>query len=510
MKIIERLAIANRGEVAVRIIRACKELGIESVLLHSECDTKTLAYRLCDRAVCIGPSPVNESYLNIEANIQAALSVDAEAIHPGFGFLSENPEFAQACIDKRLIFVGPRPESIRLFGDKISAKNLVEKIGVKTIPGYQGENQDTKFLVQESQKMGLPVIVKSASGGGGRGMKIIKDLATAEEAVESAKREAVTAFGSPVVFLEKYLDRAKHIEVQIFVDHMGNVYHLFERECSVQRRHQKIIEESPAAQLDYSIRESLLESAVQIAKTSNYLGAGTIEFLVQDNEYYFMEMNTRLQVEHPVTELVMGVDLVKAQILTAMERGPLWSQSEMLPRGHSIECRIYAEDSYKMGVPSTGRIGGMHWPQGPGRRFDFGVEEGDEVSQFYDSMIAKVIVWDETRIRAIHKMRATLKETVIFGIKTNIPYLLSILENPEFVEGKMTTQFINTHYPNGLKDEPVVDESLVLKMRQELSQTHLNDGLSDGHKSSESFMDGYSVGVGANKSPWTQAYWSRN
>ncbi|MCB0355767.1 MAG: ATP-grasp domain-containing protein, partial [Bdellovibrionales bacterium] len=396
MKTIERLAIANRGEVAVRIIQACKEMGIESVLLHSEADVKTLAYRLCDHAVCIGPSSVQQSYLNIAANIQGALSVDAEAIHPGFGFLSENAEFARACNKHNLIFIGPSAESIELFGDKISAKNLVQKAGVKTVPGYQGENQDVDHLVSECEKIGYPLIVKAAAGGGGRGMKIVRSQLEAADAIESAKREAVTAFGSPIVFLEKYLDHAKHIEVQIFGDHMGNVYHLFERECSVQRRHQKVIEESLAAKLEDPLRDAILGSAVKIAEVANYRGAGTIEFLVQDNDYYFMEMNTRLQVEHPVTELVMAVDLVKAQIQTALERGPLWTQGDLLPRGHAIECRIYAEDPYQQGVPSTGEIMGMYWPQGPGRRFDFGFEAGDVVSSFYDSMIAKVIVWDES------------------------------------------------------------------------------------------------------------------
>jgi 3-methylcrotonyl-CoA carboxylase alpha subunit len=277
---------------------------------------------------------------------------------------------------------------------------------------------------------------------------------------------------------------------------MGKVYQLGERECSVQRRHQKIIEETPSAQLSFELREKILNTAVQIAKAAKYSGAGTVEFLVQDDEFYFMEMNTRLQVEHPVTELVMGVDLVKAQILTAMERGPLWAQSELLPRGHSIECRVYAEDPYKGGIPSTGKVLGIHWPQGPGRRFDFGLEAGDEVTPYYDSMIAKVIVWDETRTRAIQKMKATLKETVVFGIKTNIPYLIEMLSHPDFVTGEMTTQFISKHFAGGLIANPIEDESLIKTLKIELSKSHTDAA----HKSSaKSFLN-----------PWRQESWEGN
>ena len=495
MKSIDRLAIANRGEVAVRIIQACKEMDIETILLHSEADVKTLAYRLCDKAVCIGPEGVQQSYLNIEANIQGALSADAEAIHPGFGFLSENAEFAKACEKHRLLFVGPRAESIELFGDKISAKTLVDKVGVKTIPGYQGDNQETPKLIEECEIIGYPVIVKAAAGGGGRGMKIVRAKDEAEEAIESAKREAVSAFGSPIVFLEKYLDHAKHIEVQIFGDHMGNIYHLYDRECSVQRRHQKVIEESLSAKLDENTRDRILDAAVNIARAANYRGAGTVEFLLQDNEFYFMEMNTRLQVEHPVTEMVMGVDLVKAQIQTSMERGPLWTQGDLIPRGHAMECRIYAEDPYQQGVPSTGLIGGMYWPQGPGRRFDFGVESGDEVTPFYDSMIAKVIVWDETRIRALQKMRKTLQETVIFGVKTNIPYLLAILEHSDFVNGEMTTQFINKYFPQGLKYSKEISEETINQIKAEVITSVVSGSKNAAGESQQS--------------PWSQNMWSR-
>lgn len=449
----KKIAIANRGEVAVRIIRAAQELGYTTALLHSEADQNSVAFRLADENVCIGPSPVSESYLNIERNILAAKAAGAEFLHPGFGFLSENADFAEACLDNRITFIGPTPESIRLFGDKISAKRLVEKAGGKTVPGYDGEDQSMAKLIAEAERIGYPVIVKAAAGGGGRGMRIISSSEKAAEAIDGAKREAKNAFGNDKVFLEKYLDRAKHIEVQIFGDASGNIFHLYERECSVQRRHQKVIEEAGAAKLDAHVRQRMLAVAVEIAQQAKYKGAGTIEFLYQDSEFYFLEMNTRLQVEHPVTELVVGVDLVKAQINTAAGQGLLWTQQDLIPRGHSIECRLYAEDPYKGGVPSTGLLGECHFPQGPGRRFDYGFEAGDEITSFYDSMIAKVVVWDESRARAIRKMKQALRETIIFGVKTNIPYLLEILSHRDFVDGTMTTQFISKYFPKGLEEE---------------------------------------------------------
>lgn len=460
---IKKLGIANRGEVAVRILHAAHELGIQTVLLHSEADVGSIAYRLAKERVCIGPSPVNESYLNIEANILAAKSAGAEAIHPGFGFLSENPAFAEACERNHILFVGPSPESIRLFGDKISAKKLVKSLGCSMVPDYLGESRDMQMILKECEKIGFPLIVKAAEGGGGRGLKIARDLSQAQEAIESARREGKASFGSDRIFLEKYLEKAKHIEVQIFGCPDGRVLHLWERECSVQRRHQKVIEEAGAADLAENLRRELVEAAVEIGRRAKYLGAGTVEFLVQDNKYYFMEMNTRLQVEHPVTEMTVGVDLVKAQIMAACGLSPLWEQRELRSRGHAIECRIYTEDPYQGGIPSTGKLGGMHWPQGAGRRFEVGFESGDEITSFYDSMIAKVVVWDETRIRAIQKMRQTLSETVIFGLRTNIPYLQEILKHPEFVDGSMTTRFIETEFPQGLV-KPEMDSELVTLM----------------------------------------------
>lgn len=464
---IRRLAIANRGEVAVRIIRACEEMGIESVLLHSEADVATRAYRLADKRICIGRAPTAESYLNIDANIKGALAAGADAVHPGFGFLSENANFAEAVEKAGLIFVGPSPSATRKLGDKIQCKAAAQKLGLPLVPGYQGERQDVNFLVGEAEKIGFPVIVKAAAGGGGRGMKVLRNVEEARELIESAQREAQSAFGSPQVFLEKYLDRAKHIEFQIFGDATGKVTHLFDRECSVQRRHQKIIEEAISPSLTPDLRRKMGEAAAMLAESAGYRGAGTVEFLVQDDKFYLLEVNTRLQVEHPVTEMVMNVDLVKAQIMTAQGQAVFPDRELFIPKGHSIECRIYAENPYLGGVPSTGKLGTVKFPEGPGRRFEFGVEEGDEVTPFYDSMIAKVIVWDETRLRAIQKMKRVLSDTVIFGVQTNIPFLQEILSHHEFVSGEMTTRFIDKYFSSPLppvelsRDEKTICEKLM-------------------------------------------------
>jgi len=450
-KKIQRIAIANRGEVAVRIIRACEEMGLETVLLHSEADVQTRAFRMANKKICIGPATTADSYLNIQANINGALAAGADAIHPGFGFLSENADFAEACEKANLVFIGPSPKTTRTLGDKVRCKELAKTLELPLVPGYEGSNQAVDFLVSEAEKIGFPVIVKAAAGGGGRGMKVLRNSKDARTLIESAQREAQSAFGSPKVFLEKYLDHAKHIEFQIFGDATGRVIHLMDRECSVQRRHQKIIEEATSPSLTQDLRRQMGEAAVLIASQAGYKGAGTVEFLLQDGKFYLLEVNTRLQVEHPVTEMVMGVDLVKAQILTAQGE-PVFPDSQMLvPRGHSIECRIYAENPYLGGVPSTGLIGKIEWPDGPGRRFEYGFEQGDEITSYYDPMIAKVIVWDESRMRAIQKMKRVLKDSVIFGVSTNIPYLIEILSHPEFVQGTMTTRFIENHFSEALR-----------------------------------------------------------
>ena len=484
-----KIGIANRGEVAVRIIRAAQELGLETVLLHSSVDEKSAAYRLADETICIGEATSSSSYLNIEANIRGAQATGCQAIHPGFGFLSENADFAQAVEDAGMVFVGPTPANIKLFGDKISAKAHVEKIGGPVIPGYRGEDQTIERLITECAKIGFPVICKAAAGGGGRGMKVIRQSADAKELILSAQREAQSAFGSSQVFLEKYFENAKHIEVQIFGDTSGRVTSLLERECSVQRRHQKIIEEALSPSLNEELRQRISTAARDLTERAGYVGAGTVEFLLQDDEFFFMEVNTRLQVEHPVTEMVMGVDLVKAQIMTAMGQALPWPK-QFQPRGHAIECRLYAEDSYKNGIPSTGKLLAAEWPQGPGRRFEVGFEPGDEITANYDPMIAKVIVWDETRIRAIQKMKRALSETIIFGVRTNIPLLQQILSHEEFLSGKMTTRFFDTHFAKGLSEPEYA------KSEQALIQ-------------SLSALTGATTEQGPQMSPWSHA-WSKS
>lgn len=453
MKKIKRLAIANRGEVAVRIIKACEELGIETVLLHSDADVRSRAYRLATHKVCIGPAPTAQSYLNIEANVNAALAAGADAVHPGFGFLSENADFAEQCEKNSLIFVGPSAEAIRQLGDKVHFKKMAQKAGLPLIPGYEGDDQSLTTLLSEVEKIGLPVIVKAAAGGGGRGMKLIRQMSEAQELIESAQREALSAFGSAQVFLEKYLERAKHIEFQIFGDCTGQVQHLFDRECSVQRRHQKIIEEATSPSLTDDLRRKMGEVACTIASLGRYRNAGTVEFLLQDGQFYLLEVNTRLQVEHPVTEEVMGVDLVKMQILTAQGDFVFRAGEVRIPKGHSIECRVYAEDPFSAGIPSTGRLGTVYWSEGPRRRFEYGFETDDIITSHYDPMIAKVIVWDENRSRAIDKMIKTLNDSTVFGVYTNIPYLTAILDHEEFRSGKMTTRFIETHFAQGLQSQ---------------------------------------------------------
>ncbi len=496
-KKMQRVAIANRGEVAVRIIRACEELGLETVLLHSDVDRQSRAYRLATKKICIGPAAPNLSYLNIDANINAAIAAGADAVHPGFGFLSENADFAEQCEKNGLIFIGPSADSIRQLGNKIDFKNLAKKAGLPLIPGYEGEDQSMPELLQQVKKIGLPVIVKAAAGGGGRGMKLIGDFSQAKDLIESAQREALSSFGSAKVFLEKYLESAKHIEFQIFGDSTGHVLHLFDRECSVQRRHQKIIEEATSPSLSEDLRHKMGEVACHIATLGQYKNAGTVEFLLQDNQFYLLEVNTRLQVEHPVTEEVMGVDLVKMQLLTAQGNFVFNPQdihkSKHRPKGHAIECRVYAENPYQSGMPSTGKLGLVQWPDGPRRRFEYGFEAGDTITAHYDPMIAKVIVWDENRSRAIDKMIRTLKDSVIFGVDTNIPYLIEILNHEEFRSARMTTSFIETYFADGLR--PKTADAQIKKWAQLISKSF-----------SKTMSKKINLSAHPNISPWA-SYW---
>jgi len=454
-----KIAIANRGEVAVRIARACFELGHESLLLHSEPDTNSTAYRVCDHTASIGPGPSSESYLNIERVVEAAVNNGAHALHPGFGFLSENSDFARACKSAGLIFIGPEPESMDLFGDKISAKDFCEKLKVPTLKSYRKEDQSLEVLISEAKKIGYPVLIKAAAGGGGRGMRAVSSEEDFPSSLESAKNEALKAFGSEKVFLERYLPAAKHIEVQIFGT-SDEVFVLGERECSVQRRHQKIIEEALSPSLSSSQRERVYSYARTLADSSGYKGAGTVEFLFADDEFYFLEVNTRLQVEHPVTEEVFDVDLVQAQIKTALQEPIDWIQSELTPLDHSIECRIYAESP--KGFPYIGTLGSVLFGfevENENIRIESGFETGDTISPFYDSMIAKVICTSASREDAIDELTEFLESTFITGIQTNIPLLIEILNHPHFVDASMQTDFFEKNFKNGL-DEPLGEELL--------------------------------------------------
>ena len=452
-----KILIANRGEIAVRIIRACKELGIKTVAVYSDVDSDSLHVQYADEAICIGPASSKDSYLNIPSIISAAEIADVEAIHPGYGFLAENPDFAQACKSKGIKFIGPSPDVISLMGDKIAAKKTMEQAGVPVIPGYHGEKQDNASLVNEGKKIGFPLLVKAAAGGGGKGMRIVHSEDVLEESIESAKRESKSSFGNDTVFLEKYIDRPRHIEFQILADEHGNTIHLFERECSVQRRHQKIIEETPSPVMTPELREKMGNAAVKAAKAAGYYNAGTVEFMVDgDLNFYFMEMNTRLQVEHPITEMTTGIDLAKWQLKIASGMKLTLKQKDLIQRGHAIECRIYAEDPSNGFLPSIGTLERVESPTGPNVRNDTGIYTGMEVTPYYDPMLSKLVVSSENRAESINKMIWALSRYVVLGVTTNIPFLQKVLSHKEFKAGNITTHFIDNYF----KDWAIAKEGL--------------------------------------------------
>ncbi len=437
-----KVLIANRGEIALRIIRACKELGIKTVAVYSTADAHSLHVKLADESVCIGPPPSIKSYLNINAIISAAEITDAEAIHPGYGFLSENAAFAEICENCGITFIGPTAASMRIMGDKISARQAVIKVGVPILPGTKEGVHDVPEAVRISKEIGFPVIIKATAGGGGRGMKIVHSPATLPNAFATARAEAQAGFGKPEVYMEKYCESPRHVEIQIMADKHGNVIHLGERDCSIQRRHQKIIEEAPSTVSTPELRAAMGEAAVRAAKAVGYNSVGTMEFLVdKDNNFYFMEMNTRVQVEHPVTEMVTGIDVVREQIRSAAGIPLRYTQDDVKINGHSIECRINAEDPHKF-TPSPGKITGYHTPGGLGVRVDSFVYDQYTVLPHYDSLIAKLIVHAETREDAIKRMARALDEYIIEGIKTTIPFHKRIMANKDFIEGNIDTQFI--------------------------------------------------------------------
>jgi acetyl-CoA carboxylase biotin carboxylase subunit len=446
MTSIDKLLIANRGEVAVRIMHACQELGIRTVAIYSEADAHALHVRAADEAIPIGPAAPQQSYLRGAAIIAAAQSVGAQAIHPGFGFLSENADFADAVRAAGLIFIGPSGEAIRSMGSKTRARAITQLAGVPIVPGYEGGFEAD--FGEAAGTIGYPVLVKAAAGGGGKGMRIVREPASLLEAIDSAQREAEKAFGDPTIFLEKYVEHAHHVEFQVFGDAHGNVVHLFERDCSTQRRHQKIIEETPSPLLDDELRQRMGEAAVLAAQAVAYHNAGTIEFIVdpQTREFYFLEMNTRLQVEHPITELITGLDLVKLQIKVALGEPLPFSQDQLTARGHAIECRVYAEDAANGFLPASGPVLLAKFPTLPGVRVDTGIESGDEVSIHYDPMIAKVIAFGEDRADAIRKMDTALRQTVILGVTTNIRFLRAVLAHPAFQRGEVTTNFVEREF----------------------------------------------------------------
>ncbi|HXV20223.1 MAG TPA: acetyl-CoA carboxylase biotin carboxylase subunit [Desulfuromonadales bacterium] len=437
-----KILIANRGEIALRIIRACKELGIKTVAVHSDVDHEALHVKLADESICIGPAPSIKSYLNMKAIISAAEVTDADAIHPGYGFLSENAEFAEICGNCGLTFIGPTPENMRLMGDKISARQTVTAAGVPILPGTKEGVKTAEEAKKIAAKIGYPVIIKATAGGGGRGMKVVHSPASLPNAFAAARSEAQAGFGNPEVYIEKFCERPRHVEIQIMADKHGNVIHLGERDCSIQRRHQKLIEEAPCPVLSPELRQRMGECAVAAAKSVGYTSVGTMEFLLdQDNNFYFMEMNTRVQVEHPVTEMITGVDIIKEQIRSAAGLPLRFKQSDIKINGHAIECRINAEHPFKF-TPSPGKINGYHTPGGLGVRVDSAVYDQYTVLPHYDSMIAKLIVHAETRDEAINRMARALDEYIIEGIKTTIAFHKKIMDNKDFKEGNVDTGFL--------------------------------------------------------------------
>ncbi len=446
----KRLLIANRGEIAVRIIRACRERGVSPIAVYSEADRDAPFVALADAAFAIGPGPAAESYLRVESILDAARKAGADAVHPGYGFLSENADFAQACADAGLTFVGPPANVIRLLGDKSQAKRLMEEAGVPVVPGYHGNDQSPERLQLEAERIGVPLLIKAVAGGGGRGMRRVDDFDQFADLCDQARREALASFGDGRLLLERYVARPRHVEVQIFGDAHGHLVHLFERECLIQRRHQKIMEESPSPALTPELRAKMTEAALRAGRAAGYVNAGTVEFLLEESSedearFYFLEVNTRLQVEHPVTELLTGLDLVGLQLQVADGLPLPFTQDKITARGHALEVRIYAEDVAASFLPSVGRLAQWIEPTGPGIRVDSGVERGGEVSPYYDPMLAKLTVHGAERVETLARMEQALENFHVLGVQTNITYLLAILLHPAFQAGELSTAFLTEH-----------------------------------------------------------------
>ena len=442
-----KILVANRGEIAVRVLRACRELGLATVAVYSDVDRTSLHVRYADEAYHIGPPPATQSYLCIDKIIDVAKKAEADAIHPGYGFLAENPAFARACQDAGLVFVGPSPESMEAMGDKAAARRTSAEVGIPIVPGTDHEIEDEDEAEAVANQIGFPLLVKAAVGGGGKGMRTVQSPEELPFAVAAARREAQSTFGDGAIYLERLVEGAKHIEVQILGDQHGNIVSLGERECSLQRRHQKLLEEAPSMALDDELRSRLGEAAIALARAADYTNVGTVEFLLdKEKSFYFLEMNTRLQVEHPVTELVSGVDIVKEQLRIASGRAMRYSQEDIRIKGWAMECRVCAEDPYDKFLPSTGCITGLQEPTGPGVRVDSGIYEGFDVSLYYDPLISKLSVWGETRGEAILRMRRALEEYRITGVKTNIPFHKWIVNHTEFIYGQIDTTFVEDRF----------------------------------------------------------------
>ncbi|MAT99291.1 MAG: acetyl-CoA carboxylase biotin carboxylase subunit [Anaerolineaceae bacterium] len=456
-----KLLIANRGEIAMRILRACHELGISTVAVYSDADRHALHVRYANEAYHIGPSPARDSYLRMDKLIDIAKKSGAEAIHPGYGFLSERAEFAQMCVESELVFVGPPPEAIEIMGDKQTARETAVAAGVPIVPGASGETDEE--LIEAAKTVGFPLLVKASAGGGGKGMRPVHKSVDLPDALAAARREAAAAFGDDTVYLERLIENGRHIEIQVLADMHGNVIHLGERECSLQRRHQKVIEESPSFVVDEELRQKMGAVAVAAAAAVDYVSAGTVEFLVdRDKNFYFLEMNTRVQVEHPITELVTGVDIVQEQLRIARGRRLRFKQEDIKMKGWAIECRINAEDPYNNYLPSTGMITVSRVPTGPGVRVDTGVFPGYEITPYYDSMISKLICYGETRGEAILRMRRALEEYRIMGVKTNIPFHQHMMDSHRFLTGQFDTHFVEERFKMSDREAPLTMEAAIL------------------------------------------------
>ncbi|WP_291369979.1 acetyl-CoA carboxylase biotin carboxylase subunit [Cyclobacterium sp.] len=457
---IKKLLVANRGEISLRIMRTAKEMGIKTLAVYSEADVFAPHVRFADQAVCIGPSPASQSYLNQDAILQAAKKFDVDAIHPGYGFLSENAAFAQRVIDAGLLFIGPTPQAIATMGDKLAAKKAVAAFDIPLVPGTTASVTDLVEADKAARNIGFPLMIKASAGGGGKGMRIVHDPVDLGEELSRAMGEAKSAFGDAAVFLEKFIQSPKHVEIQILADQQGHTIHLFDRECSVQRRHQKVIEEAPSPSISPATRKAMGDAAILVAKACNYTGAGTVEFILdRDQNFYFLEMNTRLQVEHPVTECITGIDLVKAQINIAEGKALPWSQNDLKIRGNAMEIRVYAEDPKNQFLPDTGSLQVFNKPEGPGIRVDIGYEEGMEIPIFYDPLIGKLIVYAEDRSSTIDKMKRAIGEFKIHGVKNTLGFCNWVMQQEAFVNGTFTTHFIDQYFkPDMLEDEPGMEE----------------------------------------------------